>query len=166
MTVLYSDTWMRKGISLVWDSKAMDKMGAVSEIVDLRGFFELSEDWPDDLPSARGNALVIAGLEACLDALAPTQITGWLNTRLYPTLLDFQQEFGSEAALIFWLPDAYPNRLYFDEGSETHRWHCSGAHQGQFIEIGRCIWNGVEREVQRIENEAGDWLGLYQSRVS
>lgn len=166
MTVLHGDTWMRKGISLLWSSQALDKLEAVSEIVDLRGFFELAQDWPDDLPSANGNALVVAGLEACLDALEPLLITEWLKTRLYPTLLDFQQEFGSEAALIFWLPEAHPKRLYFDEGSETYRWHCSGAYQGQFIDLGHCIWSGVEREVQRIQNEAGAWLGLYQSRVS
>jgi hypothetical protein len=48
--------------------------------------------------------LVVAGLEGSLDLLAPDQAEIWLGDTIKRAILSFQDAYGGEAALIFWLP--------------------------------------------------------------
>jgi hypothetical protein len=49
-----------------------------SEVWSLRQFLQSQGRWPDDLPSNDNQTLVVAGLDGCLDLLAPNgEKSGW-----------------------------------------------------------------------------------------
>jgi hypothetical protein len=54
---------------------------APTAVVSIRDFFALRKAWPDDLPGSEGDALVVAGLDGCLDSLpSRTRCRGWRPT--------------------------------------------------------------------------------------
>ncbi|HEY5911341.1 MAG TPA: 5'-nucleotidase [Verrucomicrobiae bacterium] len=170
---LHDTNWMRCGISLLWDAEALNRVCPAETVRSLREFFRLYQaGWPEDaLKLANGRAIVIAGLEAAMDTLAPDNAVLWLEKTVYPAILDFQEQVadgGREAALIFWLADG--KRVVFQPSDATYHWHCSGEHRDQKIPIGRCIWNGAEGSAQRIIAPNSDkkpiHVGLYQQRIS
>ena len=100
------DLWTRRGISLLWSADELNKLCLPSQVISLRQFRQLhSGGWPaDDLMLVNDVALVVAGLEACIDALPPDDMTAWLEQEIYPTIVSYQREVadgGGQAALIF-----------------------------------------------------------------
>jgi hypothetical protein len=74
------------------------------EVLSLRQLLRMIGQWPDDLPSNKGGTMVVAGLDACLDLMAPEQADAWLGNVLKHAILSFQDAYQGEAALVFWLP--------------------------------------------------------------
>ena len=58
------------------------------------------------------------------------------------------------------------NRWKENTGENSYNWWLSGHYRQHNFPIGRCIWNGAQNGVQRIETEKGQWLGLYHQRIS
>lgn len=150
---LSDNTWMRCGTSLLWDAQALNRVCPPEAVRSLRELLRLHQaDWPEDeLKLIQKRTLVIAGLEAAMDTLHPDEAVEWLEKKVYPAVLDFQQNVadgGGEAALIFWLADG--NRVFHTASENTYHWHCTGEHRHQPIPLGRCIWNGAESSVRRI----------------
>lgn len=174
MTPLRTDVWKKKGFSLLWSAEALAAFAPPDEVVSLRQFFRMATNWQDDhLQSNNGNALVVAGLEGCLDLLSPDDAATWLLRRVLPTVLSFQSTFESEAALVFWLPSG-KSRVKQNAASESYLWHCSGPHAREIIELGRILWGGAEGDATRIldpaaRNQDPDgpaWIGIYLPRLS
>lgn len=173
MRVLQGDGWKRRGISLLWGSEALAALAPPREVVSIRRFFAMEHNWPSDLPSNRGNALVVAGLEGCLDLLEPDAAKEWLETELRPTMLAFQNEFNMEAALLFWLPTGR-NRVRMNRATEAYSWVCAAPHPNQQIDFGRILWAGAEADAGRIidpysanaDPDGPAWIGLHHPRVS
>ena len=90
--------------SLLWDAKALSKVVSPPNVVSLREFFCLTNSWPVNLPGKGGDALIVAGVEGCLDALNDDDGQEWLETDLKQLILSFQEEYEGQAALILWLP--------------------------------------------------------------
>ena len=65
--------WQRRGTSWLWDEEARNQVCVASEVWSLRQFLQSQGRWPDDLPSNDNQTLVVAGLDGCLDLLAPEQ---------------------------------------------------------------------------------------------
>ena len=95
--------WKRRGVSLLWGTSALREVLDPSDVVSIREFFVLAQAWPEELPGSAGSALVVAGLEGCLDVLNSADGETWLEADLRPVILAFQDEYQSDAALIFWL---------------------------------------------------------------
>ena len=170
---MHDDTWMQCGTSLLWDPDALNRICPAESVRSLREFLRLHQaEWPEDaLRLVQGRALVVAGLDAAMDVLAPERAIEWLEKTIYPAILDFQEEVaggGCEAALILWLVDG--KRIDHRPSENTYHWRCSGEHRDELIPISRCIWNGAEADVQRIvslSNEKKEiHVGLYQQRIS
>src|SRR5436305_2076661 len=103
MRQLEDDVWMRRGFTLLWSPTALGVLcGSTSEILSIRELFGVGKEWPDPLPSSAGNALVVTGLEGCLDRISPSDAEGWLESELRPIMLRFQRDYN-DAALIFWM---------------------------------------------------------------
>ena len=70
---LYDDVWMRRGVSLLWDLDALNKVCKPRQVASLRHLLKLqSLGWPEnDLGLIDETTLVIAGLEVAIDALPP-----------------------------------------------------------------------------------------------
>ena len=124
MKQLLDSVWQRRGVSWVWNDEALSAVTKASEVLSLRQLMLAAQDWPDELPSNGGNTLVVAGLDACLDLLAPADADNWLGNELKSAILSFQDEYSGEAALIFWLPKG-ERRFHTDMASDAVRWRCS-----------------------------------------
>ena len=163
------DLWTRRGISLLWDADELNKLCRPSHVISMRRFRQLFDaGWPDDdLPLVNEVALVVAGLEACIDALPPNQTTEWLERKVYPAIVDYQREVadgGNQAALIFWLVGH--SRLKHHVSEDAWLWHCSGEHSSQQIQLSHCLFNGAQHDLKEIHDSKGNKLGLYHPRIS
>lgn len=167
---LLDDVWKRKGINILWSGIALNELGAASKVISLRRFFELYDaGWPEDLiPWIDDNALMVAGLDVAIDALSPEEAEPWIEQQVYTKIQDYQSNFDSQCSLIFWMADhsrwkEKPDEVEYD-------WHLTGKHQDQLLPIGRCIWNGAQNGVRRIEtiDPSGKhhWIGLHHHRIS
>lgn len=163
------DLWTRRGISLLWDADELNKLCQPQLVISLRQLRELyTAGWPeDDLPLVNEVTLVVAGLESCIDALPPEEMTAWLETTIYPAIVDFQREVaggGGQAALVFWIVE--PNRLTYRTSEDAWHWHCSGEHKRQQIPLSHCLFNGAQHDLKEIQDAKGNRLGLYHPRIS
>jgi hypothetical protein len=166
-------SWKRRGISLLWEAGALREVLDPSEVVSIRQFFELSQAWPEDLPGSSGAALVVAGLEGCLDVLDAGDGETWLEADLRPAILSFQQEYEQDGALIFWLPSG-KRRVHMHRATEEYVWRRGGSGAHLELPLGRCLWSGAESDVARIlvsdapkpDPDGDAYVGLYHPRIS
>jgi hypothetical protein len=139
----------------------------------LRQFYQLASQWPPDLPAADGNTLLVAGLDASLDALTPTDACQWLETRLKPAILSFQDEYEGQAGLIFWLPSG-KERIAIQRASNSYQWRCGPNAANQTIPLSQALFAGAETDAAHIianpdpqtDLEGKDWIGLHWQRIS
>lgn len=173
MKLLKDGVWQRRGISLLWGPEALANVTAPNEVMSIRQFLAMVGRWPEALPANGGKALVVAGLEGCLDLIDPSFAEEWLKSDLLPAMLAFQDEYSLEAALIFWLPTG-KNRVKMNSASDAYSWICAAPHSSRRIEIGRILWAGAAADAARIIDEgAGNtdpdgpgWIGLHHPRIS
>lgn len=164
---LRDDKWKRRGISVLWDGNTLAQLEAANQVVSLRHFVELYKaGWPDEMPLLNDDALYVAGLDVAVDALSPNDAVSWLESDIYEMIYDFQND--ADAALVFWMPDS--GRWKVDFASNRFEWHLGGEYGGQLFPMGRCIWNGAEKDVRKIESTSSSgsdaWIGLFLERIS
>ena len=65
------DLWQNRGISLLWDADSLNSFCKPNQIVSIRQFRSLYESAWDNVDDVLVNdkALVVAGLESCIDSL-------------------------------------------------------------------------------------------------
>ncbi|MBF0256178.1 MAG: hypothetical protein HQL47_06905 [Gammaproteobacteria bacterium] len=145
MRQLLDSVWQRHGTSWIWDEEARNQVCTAAEVWSLRQFLQAADPkgpgWPDDLPSNTNCTLVVAGLEGSLDLLAPDQAEVWLVDQIKRAILAFQDEWGGEGALIFWLPKGH-NRLHVNPATDALSWLCGAPYRGQQLDFGRLLWGG------------------------
>jgi hypothetical protein len=153
-------------------------MGAASKVISLRRLFELdAAGWPDEqVPLVDDSALVVAGLDAAIDAVLggagsgadQSDVETWLEQGLYPRIQEFQSVFAGDAALIFWMADQ--SRWLENSGEGCFEWRIGSGSQGQTLPLARLLWDGAYQDVRRIEEEGAKggnrWIGLYLARIS
>lgn len=173
MITIQGDRWKRRGFSLLWDPRALTSVIAPTAVVSIREFFALRKAWPDALPGSKGDALVVAGLDGCLDALSEKDAVAWLERDLKVAVLSFQEHYEGQAALILWLASGR-TRIGMDLADEEYFWKVSAAKDGPRLPLGRCLWGGAEADVGRIlvsEEKSPDfdgeaYVGLHHPRIS
>jgi hypothetical protein len=173
MKILHGDAWKRRGVSLLWGSDAMSGLTSPRHVASIRQFFAMVGRWPEVLPSNDGSTLVVAGLEGCVDLVDPTEAEIWLKSDFLPAVLAFQDEYGLEAALVFWLPTGQ-NRVKMNRATEAYSWVCSAPHSQHRLDLGRVLWAGAESDVGRIidpncsnaDPDGPAWIGLHHPRLS
>jgi len=173
VNVLRSRGWMRRGFSLLWEPRALAEVIAPTAVVTIREFFSLRKAWPDDLPGAQGNALVVAGLEGCLDSLAEKDAVTWLESDLKSAVLSFQEHYEGQAALILWLASGRA-RIGMELADEEYFWKVDAGRDGTRLPLGRSLWGGAESDVARIivsdekepDVDGPGHVGLHHPRIS
>lgn len=169
MRALRNTTWTRRGCSLLWDPRALATCAQPKEVVSIREFFLMSRNWPTDLPSNDGAALMVAGVEGCLDALDAESAETWVERDLRQRIFAFQDEYQNDAALIFWLPSGR-QRIHYSLASDEYSWTGMGDER---LPLGRLLWAGARSDAERIVIGPGDvapdgdgWAGMYHPRIS
>jgi hypothetical protein len=137
--------------------------------VSLRTFFVLARAWPEELPSNDGRAIIVAGLEGCLDALSAEDASAWVEHDLKLRVFSFQDEYQGDAGLVFWLPSGR-NRVRYGLASGEYSW---STHGGAALPIGRLLWAGAQGDAERIlvgpssaDPDGSAWVGMYHPRIS
>ncbi len=167
-----NEGWPRRGFALLWDAEVLSGLNAPKDVVSLRQFFALVDKWPDDLPAADGDALMVSGFEGCLDVLGGDDAIEWIETDLKEVILSFQDFYQGQAGLILWAPSGR-NRISMKGASETYFWKHRGM-GGEGLPIGRLLFSGAENEVERLMNtddpqadpDGKHWAGLHHPRIS
>jgi hypothetical protein len=170
--VRYNQGWSRRGFALLWEVKALVELVEPAKVVSLRQFFALTKNWPDDLPAASGDALVVSGLEGCLDVLDANDAQRWVETDLKEAILSFQDYYEGQAGLIMWLPSGR-HRITMKGSTEQYFWK-HRASGGDGLPIGRLLFSGAENEVCRLldsedvnaDYDGKHWIGLHHQRIS
>ena len=167
------DAWMRRGFTLLWSPETLAHVAQPSQVVSVRQFFAMANAWPEELPGSGGDALVVSGFEGCLDVLSGQDAERWIENDLKEVILSFQNEYEGQAGLIFWVPSGR-NRISMKGASEEYYWKHSASESGRGLHIGRLLWSGAEKEVERLldsEDSGTDydgkaWVGLHHPRIS
>lgn len=166
MKQLLDTVWQRRGVSWIWNDDALHTIARPDEVISLRQLLRLIGQWPDDLPSNNGNAMVVAGLDACLDLMAPEAADAWLGIGLKHTILSFQDAYDGLAALVFWLP-AGQRRVHIQTSTDDVLWRCGAPHGDQEIDFGRRLWGDAGQYPQEILLAKGaKAAGLFHLRIS
>lgn len=166
MRQLFDTVWQRRGTSWIWDEEARNQVCTASEVWSLRQFLQAVGKWPDDLPSNDNLSLVVAGLEGSLDLLPPDDAEFWLGDAIKTAILAFQDEYGGEAALIFWLPLGH-SRLKVQAASDAVTWFCEAPYRGSQLDFGRILWGEANEYPQEIFlREDGKPAGLFHLRIT
>jgi hypothetical protein len=165
MRQLRDPVWQVRGTSWVWDEEARNQICAANEVWSLRQFLRAKGSWPDDLPSNGGRTLVVAGLDGSLDLLTPGDAEAWLGDAIKPAILSFQDEWGSDGALVFWLPGAH-SRVRANTATDEVGWLCHAPH-GHQIDLGRILWGQANEYPQEILlRDGGRPAGLFHLRIT
>lgn len=173
MRLVKDPSWQKKGLSLLWSPSALSYLVKPKEVLSVRQLFQLQDHWPNNLPAVNGNALVIAGLEGCLDMLNPDEAYLWLEKDLISCIFSFQDEYEGQAALIFWLPSGN-KRIKMTPATDAYYWQCGGKYGQETIPIGQALWAGSASDIGRIldpnspnlDPDGQAWIGLYHPRIS
>ena len=166
--VLANSTWTRRGCSLLWEAKALMSFARPGEVVSIREFIAMSREWPEDLPSNGGYALVVAGVEGCLDALDTASAQTWVERDLRKVIFEFQDEYQNDAALVLWLPSGR-DRMHYALASDEYSWTGMGEER---FPLGRLLWGGAQHDAHRIDHAGNgalnvvDAAGMYHPRIS
>lgn len=166
MKQLRDTVWQRRGISWIWDAEALGLISAAREAWSLRRFIEATGKWPEELPSNRGNAIVVAGMDGCLDLLSPGDAEHWLGAEAKDAILSFQDFRQGDGALIFWLPGGN-GRIKTALSTDAVSWCCAAPHADVRIEFGRVLWGEAREYPQLIVlRDGGKPVGLYHLRIT
>jgi len=164
MRQLRDSGWQRRGITWLWDPAALSAVAKTTEVVSLRQWLRMKDNWPQDLPSGNGKVLVVAGLDGSLDLLAPTDAEAWLAGPIKETVLSFQ-DGNDSAALMFWLPDG--RRRIKTSATDEVSWQCAAPHSNDRLDFGRLLWGEAREYPQEL------WLagatgpsGLFHLRIT
>lgn len=166
MKQLRDSVWQRRGTSWIWGAEALAQVCTASEVWSLRQFLLAVEHWPEDLPSNNGATLVVAGLDGCLDLLAPSDAENWLSAEIKDAILSFQDFYSGEASLIFWLPSG-AGRITVNSATDAVGWRCAAPNSGQQLDFGRLLWGEAREYPQEILlNEGAKPAGLFHLRIT
>ena len=168
----FNQSWARRGFALLWDPEVLATLVAPQDVVSLRQFFEQVDNWPEELPAAGGDALVVSGFEGCLDVLDGGDAVKWIETDLKEAVLSFQDYYQGSAGLILWAPSGR-SRISMRGASEEYFWKHRGIGGGG-LPIGKLLFSGAENELERLLNtddphadyDGKHWAGLHHPRIS
>jgi len=164
--------WPRRGFALLWDTETLTDLTTPEAVLSLRQFFSQVDDWPEDLPAANGDAMVVSGIEGCLDILDGHDAERWIETDLKEAILSFQDHYQGQAGLILWVPSGR-TRISMKGSTEQYYWkHRDTGPDG--LPIGRLLFSGAENEIERImqtedcnaDYDGKYWAGLHHPRIS
>jgi hypothetical protein len=166
MEEIESTVWHRRGSSIVWDSATLAPFLADGCLVSLREVLGWRKTWPAASP-AGNHTILVGGLEACLELLAPTEAENFLRQEVKPLIREFQRRWDSHG-LVFgfgasegaFRVDAVSEEIQFVRRDQTA------------VRLSFAMWDGstglqLSRLVQTSSAAKGSaTIGYYVPRIS
>ena len=142
---LETNVWKLRGNAILWAPECLTGWCSPAQVTTVRDFLRLYDaKWAGtEARLVGGRALIVAGLEACIDAIPPSEAQRWLEERFYQATIGFQREVaqgGTEAALVFWF--AKENRFEYALAQDAYQWHVSREYGTATLPLPRLLWNG------------------------
>lgn len=161
--------WFKRGCSIIWDNRCLSRLVKDnSEITPISSALRMSKAnaWPDKLPASNGRAMVIVGLDGCLESLEDDQREKWLKEHIKPLVLNFYRKFQNEASLIFFFERGTAS--FIDHIDEAFVWQPTNK-QGKQLPLVKFLYGGRIEEIKRLVSEQDPkkepW-GLYVANPS
>jgi len=161
--------WFRQGCSIIWEPRCLSRIVKDnSEITPISAAmrFGKTHTWPDRLPAFNGKAMVVVGLDACLESLEETQREKWLKEHIKPMVLSFYRRFQTGASLIFFFERG--RSAFVDHVEDAFLWQPTSK-KDQPIPLVKFLYGGRSQEIRRLVSETDPkrepW-GLYVANPS
>lgn len=174
MREIEDEVWRRRGFAVLWNPAALGVLcRSTQEVISVRELLALKDRWPDLLPTGGGTALVVTGLEGCLDRIEPSDAGSWLEDVIHPTMLSFQRHNHDEAALVFWMPTA-EKRVDVVAVDDTISWEYAPPFKKEPFALSQHLFGGAHKDACRImatdQDDRGhrrsSWIGIHLPRIS
>ncbi len=161
--------WFNRGCSIIWDPRCLTRLVKDnSEVtpISMALRFGKTETWPEELPAHSGRAMVVVGLDGCLESLEESQREGWLRNHIKPMVLSFYRRFQNGKSLIFFFERG--KSAFIDHIEDAFLWQPSSK-QDKPVPIVKFLYGGRFEEIKRLISEADadkePW-GLYVANPS
>jgi hypothetical protein len=145
--------WFKRGCSIIWDNRCLTRLVKDnSEITPISTALRMSKanSWPDKLPASNGRAMVVVGLDGCLESLEDDQREKWLREHVKPLVLSFYRKFQNEASLIFFFERGTAS--FIDHIDEAFVWQPTNK-QGKPLPLVKFLYGGRFEEIKRLVSE-------------
>ena len=161
--------WFKRGCSIVWDPRCLSRLVKDnSEITPISTAMRYAKNhsWPEDLPAYNGQAMVVVGLDGCLESLEEDQREGWLKEHIKPMVLSFYRKFQNDASLIFFFERGKSS--FVDHIEDAFIWQPSSK-SDRPVPIVKFLYGGRFEEIKRLVSDTDPkkepW-GLYVANPS
>jgi len=161
--------WFRRGCSIIWDPRCLTRLVKDnSEITPISTAMRHAKtnSWPLQLPAHKGKAMVVVGLDGCLESLEESQREKWLKEHIKPMVLSFYRKFQNDASLIFFFERG--KSAFIDHIEDAFIWQPT-AKQDKPVPIVKFLYGGRFEEIKRLVSETDPkkepW-GLYVANPS
>lgn len=161
--------WFRRGCSIIWDNRCLTKLVKDnSEITPIATALKMGKlnTWPDRLPASNGRAMVVVGLDGCLESLDEDQRERWLKQHVKQLVLSFYRKYNNEASLIFFFERGHAS--FVDHVEDAFIWQPTNK-KGNPLPLVKFLYGGRFTEIKRLVSDVDPkkepW-GLYVANPS
>ncbi len=148
-----ADVWFKRGCSIIWDNRCLTRLVKDNtEITPISSALRMSKvnNWPDKLPAAKGRAMVVVGLDGCLESLEEDQREKWLREHIKPLVLSFYRKFENHGSLIFFFERGTAS--FIDHNDAAFMWRPTNS-QGEPLPLVKFLYGGRVDEIKRLVSE-------------
>lgn len=161
--------WFKRGCSIIWDPRCLTRLVRDNtEITPISSAMKYAktDSWPEELPAHSGKAMVVVGLDGCLESLESVQREKWLKEHIKPMVLSFYRKFQNDKSLVFFFERG--KTAFVDDIEDAFLWQPSSK-QEEPVPIVKFLYGGRFEEIKRLisdtEPNKEPW-GLYVANPS
>lgn len=162
-------TWFRQGCSVIWEPKALQSVvksnAEITPVATAMKYYK-TNSWPDQLPARGGKAMVVVGLDGCLESLSQDQRERWLKDHIKKMVRSFYAKFDTQCSLIFFFERG--KEAFKEDIEDAFMWRPSQGGE-KAIPIMRFLYGGRFAEIMRLVPSTGankDPWGIYVANPS
>ena len=141
MEEMTSQSWKRKGSSIVWSRELLTSIILDTEPTPLRTIIKWLNDGFPESPPGNSKTVLVGGLQTVLETM-PDSVASyeWLRRYILPLCRKAGHHWSS-VALVFAMDG--PSRLFTHNEADDLVYYGRGNDRSKQVPISRAIWNGA-----------------------
>lgn len=167
MEEMTSQSWKRKGSSIVWSRELLTPVILNTEPTPLRKVLRWLDSGFPESPPGNSKTVLIGGLQTVLETMPDnTASYDWLRKHILPLCREAGHHW-STVALVFAMEG--PARLFNHNEADDLVYYGRGNDRGKQVPITRAIWNGAATGTgafKIVAEETSEVGGYHVQRVS